>query len=135
MKNLFPYRGGWFIICVVCILISSMSFAQSTVVCSGSVVGIRNGLVWDPVTDNDLSHYRVHFGQTPETNAFSLDIQGTPPPTEFDFRMLSSPLATGGWCASVSAVDIYGNESPKSDPIGFTFDSQAPSVPMNLKIK
>lgn len=98
----------------------------------GPIVGSNNGVEWDAVDASDLAGYRVYFSHESLPNAFHLDVQGS---TGLDFRNLSNPLTTGQWSVAVSAYDVLGNESEKSEPLAFVFDAQAPSVPKNLKIR
>lgn len=95
------------------------------------LVGPKNGLEWDANTEPDLERYRVYLSQTPGIAPRTVDVVA--PTHELDFAGLN--LLNGPWTASVTAMDVLGNESEKSDTVAFAYDATAPGVPKNLKIK
>lgn len=89
-------------------------------------------LTWDPNSDDDLAGYKVYFSPTDggwNTTAM-LGVTKSPAP----FQTLTGVVPQNRYLC-VTAVDLSGNESPKSVTIFFDKDITAPVAVKGLVIQ
>ena len=95
---------------------------------SVALYGATVTLSWNANTESDMASYKIYQTNTPGA-------WGTPlatvsiPATSFD--ILNVPDGLIYWC--ISAVDVAGNESAKSDPVNLNINTIAPAKPSGLK--
>lgn len=91
-------------------------------------------LSWIANTETDLAGYRIyHFaGPTCPTGPLPpLMIEGKSvvvlkPATTY---VHTGPTVEGTWCYEITAFDVAGNESGRSNRVSKVFDSSAPKAP------
>lgn len=88
-------------------------------------------VVWEANPEPDLEGYRVYFRPTPDAAVERL-IEVRAPDHEFAYGSIG--LTPGQWYVSVSAFDLSGNESERSEHFPFVYDPVAPGVPTSVGI-
>ncbi len=110
----------------------------------GPVVGSSCRFEWtEPQTNTDatalvdLAEYRFYITQTPGVySATPAKVSPAPTPDPVAGSILTTPcpagIPQGQNYAVVTAVDLAGNESAKSNEAPFVFDTRVPGAPINL---
>jgi fibronectin type 3 domain-containing protein len=79
-------------------------------------------LTWTPNTEPDLAGYSVYEGSTKKNTALII-------PASYQITGISDNVK---YTFTVTATDSTGNESQKSLPVNYEFDTAAPGVPSGL---
>ena len=89
-------------------------------------------LVWDRNTEPDMLEYNVYTCSSSATCVPNVSIGTVPQPAIGTVPKFMIPANTQGR-AAVTAVDLVGNESNKSNVI--SYDKQAPGDPLTLRLE
>lgn len=93
--------------------------------------GPAGAVVWDANPESDLEGYRVYFGTTPDAAVEHLSEVRVP---DHELAYGNVGLTPGQWYVSVSAFDLSGNESGRSEHVPFVYDPVAPIIPTGVGI-
>ena len=89
-------------------------------------------LSWIPPADDDLSHYKAYFLDTGMEVTMLIDQWDEMGDSLRYVYFL--PLRIGRWKVEMTAWDINGNESDRSEPFWFWIDDAKPGEPVAVKI-
>lgn len=88
------------------------------------------GITWNANTEPDMSHYNLYYG----SRAGKWDGANSPyrinhPNTNVKNVASNLNLGDGNYVLALTAVDLAGNESTKSNKLSLTVDSGPPATP------
>jgi hypothetical protein len=114
-----------------------MLFTLVAVACSQVTIpkNSKVQVLWDPPADSDVVAYRLYYTQT-VTDSITINEWYTSSTDTIKCNSIFEiPLAVGNGYVELSAIDLAGNVSDRSNKVYFTVVDPKPGAPFIIELK